>query len=134
MIKKIIYALAIISLPIPAAVGAEEETIVGKLLSATVAIYEQRDRTVLNTVVRVNNGSYMLVRCDLKNNDPQPLVDLLEAHTLMQAHIFAGSGTNIEVTVVKGSSLTGFPSYTMKSWKMTIPGWDAYRFNCSQST
>ncbi len=116
-----------------AGAGASELSIVGKLLTATLAIYEQSDRSVLTTVVRVNDGSYVLVRCELKNSDPRPAVDLREAHALMNAHIFAGSGTNIEVTATRASSLTGFPAYQMKSWKMTIPGLDAYRFNCASA-
>lgn len=134
MKKRHICAMAIISLALSTEAGASEEGIVGKLLAATIAIYEQSDRTVLTTVVRVNDGSYVLVRCDLKNSEPPPAVDLREAHALMNAHIFAGSGTNIEVTAVKDSSLTGFPSYAMKSWKMTIPGLEAYRFKCAANS
>jgi hypothetical protein len=131
MNKHLIFLVAFISIVFPPLASAAEQVIVGKLLTATLSIYEQSDRSVLTTVVRVNDGSFMVVHCDLKNNNPPPAVDLREAHALMNAHIFAGSGTNIEVTAVSGSSVTGFPSYAMKSWKMSIPGLDAYRFDCA---
>ena len=131
MNKHLICFLALLCVLHTAGAGASEESIVGKLLTATLAIYEQSDRSVLTPVVRVNDGSYVLIRCELKNSSPRPAVDLREAHALMNAHIFAGSGTNIEVTAVPAPSLTGFPAYQMKSWKMTIPGLEAYRFNCA---
>ena len=107
------------------------ENITGRLLNAELTVYEQQARSVLNAVVRVNDGSYILINCELHDDKPQPMVDLREAHALMRAYIAGGSRTSIEATVEKSSSLAGFPTYNMKSWKMPIPGFDAYSFSCA---
>lgn len=114
------------TLPVQAA-----ETIVGRLLNAELAIYEQQERSRLTAVVRVNDGSYVLVNCELADNDPPPAVDLREAHALMHAYLAGGSRNTIETSVEKSDSLTGFPTYTMNSWKMPIPGFDDYSFRCA---
>ncbi len=125
------HAIIGVTLLLLAALPAQAaESIMGRLLNAELTVYEQQQRSVLNAVVRVNDGSYILVNCDLHDNDPQPAVDLREAQALMRAYIAGGSRTTIEATVEKSTSLTGFPTYNMKSWKMPIPGVDAYSFRC----
>jgi hypothetical protein len=125
---KILFKFVLLTLISQPSYGSE--TIVGKLLAAELTVYEQAARSVLNVVLRVNNGSYVLVTCDQVDGNAEPSVDLREASVLMQAFITAGSGLHVETVAVRDSSKTGFPRYQMKTWNMPIPGVDAYKFDC----
>lgn len=121
-------ALALANAPV-----AAQELVVGRLLNAELMHYESQSRMLLTAVVRVNNGNYVSIRCEQSLRDASPTVDLVEAHALMRAYIAGGSGTNIEVTVSRDTSPTGFPTYRMQTWKMPIPGAEAYQFNCGDA-
>ena len=129
MNRRTLTSLLLLTACVPALGNAEVLT--GRLLSSQLSVYEQQQRSVLNAVLKLQDGSYVLINCDLRN-EPEPAVDLREANALMQAYIAGGSRTRVEAEVEKSSSASGFPTYAMKTWKMPIPGFDAYRFTCGQ--
>ncbi len=131
MRKPFLACIFAVAFALPAAAA---ETVVGKLLNAELMRNEARKMLQLTIVVRVNNGSYVLINCAVADDAPATAVDLTEAHALMRAYIAGGSGTNVEATVTKSASSTGFPSYLLQSWKMPIPGLDDYAFSCVNGT
>jgi hypothetical protein len=109
-----------------------EETIVGSLLSSQLTVYEQAQKSVLDAVVRVQDGSYVIVTCEINDSGAQAAAGLREANVVMQAYIASGSRTTVEVIGEKSASPTGLHRYVMKSWDMPIPGLDDYQFVCGE--